>query len=279
MLSQFVEGDIISAPRPKEIGTLEANTILVGLNLLFLSFVLLQLQHLFGGDVYVGQTLNLSYADYAKNGFYQLLIATGCVIPLLLVLDWLCVAIAGKSRALFNVNTCLLLLQVGVMLASAAHRLMLYVDAYGMSTQRVYGAALLLWIAGLLLACGVLLLSDRRNRYAGAAWAWSVAIILCLHAVSPDALTMRINLERAAAGKEFDMAYALTLSPDSVPVVLANFDLLVKDDQYKFLKYWRNVLDTNAAIDFRSWNYAQWEGRIMIEGLYANLGSSEKIAW
>ena len=46
--------------------------VLAALDLLFLVFVLVQFRYLFGGDAVVQVTAGLSYADYARRGFFEL---------------------------------------------------------------------------------------------------------------------------------------------------------------------------------------------------------------
>ena len=59
--------------RPR-LGTVEVVTVLVALNAVFLAFVILQAAYLFGGQDTLAAT-GLTYAEYARQGFFQLLAA------------------------------------------------------------------------------------------------------------------------------------------------------------------------------------------------------------
>ena len=60
------------------------------LNVLFAAFLAVQVQVLFGGDDHVLDTAGLTYAQYAREGFYQLLAVAFLVLAV--------VAVAGRRR-------------------------------------------------------------------------------------------------------------------------------------------------------------------------------------
>lgn len=53
--------------------------------MLFLGFVAVQLRVLFGGDRHVLTTDDLTYAEYARQGFWQLLAVTGLTLLVIAV--------------------------------------------------------------------------------------------------------------------------------------------------------------------------------------------------
>ena len=82
----------VAAPR---LGVTELVVALGALNLLFLAFVLVQLRYLFGGQALVEARIGLTYAEYARHGFFELVAVAVLVLPLLLGVD----AVAqGASR-------------------------------------------------------------------------------------------------------------------------------------------------------------------------------------
>src|SRR5262249_48989937 len=62
------------AKRPA-LGITEIATALSMLDLLFLLFVIVQFRYLFGGDALVQVTPDLTYAEYARRGFFELVFA------------------------------------------------------------------------------------------------------------------------------------------------------------------------------------------------------------
>ncbi len=57
------------------------------MNLLFLAFVLVQLRFLFGGSGLEEQRVGLTYAEYARHGFFELVVVAVLVLPLILGAD------------------------------------------------------------------------------------------------------------------------------------------------------------------------------------------------
>jgi hypothetical protein len=58
--------------RPISLGAIEAGVMLGLLDLLFLAFVAVQVRYFFGGSALVQATTGLTYAEYARRGFFEL---------------------------------------------------------------------------------------------------------------------------------------------------------------------------------------------------------------
>ena len=71
------------------LGAVELNVVVTILDLLFLAFVIVQFRYLFGGRDLVQQSANLTYAEYARHGFFELVAVAALTLPLLLLGDWL----------------------------------------------------------------------------------------------------------------------------------------------------------------------------------------------
>ena len=122
------------------------------LNALFAAFLAVQVQVLFGGNEHVLDTAGLTYAQYAREGFYQLLVVAFLVLVV--------VAVAGRRRGertgrrptpvefLLGLLCALTL----VVLVSALRRLGLLEDTYGFTLTRLFGHAGTLWVGAVLLA-------------------------------------------------------------------------------------------------------------------------------
>ncbi len=76
--------------------------IILGLvDLLFLSFVIVQVPYLFGGMDLVQSTPDFKLADYARRGFGELVAVAALVLPMLLVSHWLLQARDTSPRTHF----------------------------------------------------------------------------------------------------------------------------------------------------------------------------------
>jgi hypothetical protein len=192
---------------------------LVLLDLLFLSFVVVQLTVLFGGRAHVLATDGLSYAQYARQGFWQLLVVTA----LTLVVIALAVRIAPRTTPsdlrMVRVLLAVLCLLALVIVASAIHRMSLYQQEYGFTRLRVFVDAVELTLGAtyvLLLGAGVRLSSTWLPRATVGLWATA---LLTLALVNPDAYIARHNVSRYERTGRIDVAYLASLSPDAVPAL------------------------------------------------------------
>ncbi|MGW0365162.1 DUF4153 domain-containing protein [Streptomyces sp. NPDC002990] len=191
---------------------------LVVLNLLFAGFNAVQLAVLFGGYDKVLDSTDLSYAEYARQGFWQLLWATLLTLAVIaLALRWAPRAGAGDRRFVQVVLGLLCALTL-VVVASALRRMDLYVDAYGLTRLRVSVAAMELWLGlviVLIMAAGVF-----GARWLPRAVAGSVAAgVLAFGLMSPDGMVAERNVTRYADDEKIDLAYFQSMSADAVPAL------------------------------------------------------------
>src|SRR3954468_10618627 len=127
------------------IGAVEAAVVLGLVDLLFLAFVAVQFRAFVGGRSYVLRHAHLTYADYARSGFFQLAAVAALALALLLALDWT-LRRDGRADTLFRVLGGVLVLLVLAVLASAAHRMQLYERAFGLTGLRFYTLAFMAWL-------------------------------------------------------------------------------------------------------------------------------------
>jgi hypothetical protein len=205
--------------RRKGLGLGEVGTVLLVVDLLFLAFVAVQFRYLFGGADLVRQVTGLSYAEYARRGFFELVAVAALSLPLLLLADWWLDQRDPGRRRTFRSLAGVMLLLLGVMLASALLRMRLYTAEYGLTELRFYTTAFMGWLVlvfGWLVAT---VLRGRRERFGTGALLAGWLVLAALNLANPDAVIARINLDRAARGLPLDAAYAAELSADALPVL------------------------------------------------------------
>jgi hypothetical protein len=209
----------VGAPRslaaPGRLGTIEVTLVLGLLDALFAAFVLVQFRAFFGGGDWVRSHAHLTYAQYARHGFFQLLVVAGLALVVVLLLDW---SQERRTRATTVLALAFVLL-VGAVMASALQRMRLYQREYGLTELRVYSTAFMLWLAVVLSWLAATVLRGRRERFAAGLVLSGLLAIAALNVANPDRLIARVNLDRAAQGKPVDLAYLHTLSPDAVPAL------------------------------------------------------------
>ena len=249
-------------PRPA-LGIIEVGTALALIDILFASFVLVQLRYLFGGSGLVEVTPGLTYAEYAREGFAQLVLATALVLPCLLVSDWLLAGKSPRAQQTFQLLGGLQILLLIVIIGSAVQRLRVYQDAYGLTESRFYGGAFLGWLILVAVWFAWTVLRGRRDRFAFVALISGYVAIAGLLAVNPDVRIAQSNLAREPS---FDVAYLGSLSADAVPTLLGALPSLRPEDRCALAAELQSRWEAAPAPNWRSWNLAEARARRMVRG-------------
>jgi hypothetical protein len=234
-------------------------TALALVNALFLLFVAVQLRYLFGGAPLVQVTTGLTYAEYARRGFFELVAASALVLPLLVAAEWAVREETASRRAHFRRLAALLLLLVVVIVASALTRMRLYVAAFGLTTTRVYATAGEVFLLGVFAWFARTALRGRHRRFAWGTFVAGLAVLGGLHALNPDAFVVRWNLSRPGRERAFDAPYAASLGADAAPLLAAALPRFTPADRCVIvnrLRAWGRI-----DADWRTWNLARARAR------------------
>jgi hypothetical protein len=236
-----------------QLGSTELNVALALVNLLFATFVAVQTQYLFGSARMVETTAGMTYATYARRGFFELVAVALLVLPILLAADVL--HARDRSKRAFRVQAAILVGLVFCVMASAMHRMRLYQYAYGLTELRFYVTAFMIFLAVVFALFCLTVLRDLRGLFAMGTVALGFAAIFVLHTANPDRWIAGANLENARAGRIFDPAYLKALSADAVPTVLANAGVIDAAVRQDFIAmHTKRLAETS---DWRAWNFGR----------------------
>lgn len=266
---------IISRLRPS-LGWVETATILGMLNLLFLSFVLVQLRYFFGGAATLQATVGLTYAQYARSGFFELVWVAALVLPILLGLHWLQKPSDVRALRLFSWQAGVQVVLLFVIMASALARMRLYQSEYGLTELRLYTTAFMGWLAVVFVWFAFTVLRGQRERFAFGAAAAAFGWIVVLHLADPDAVIVRANLVQAQKGRAFDADYAVSLSADAIPLLVSALPILPPPAQGTIagvlVPQWSH--DPN---DWRSWNWGRARAFEAVQSHLVALQTAQKL--
>jgi hypothetical protein len=246
------------------LGILPVATALGLVDLLFLVFVVVQLRYLFGGATLVLAAEGLTYAEYARHGFFELVTASALVLPLLTGADWLLRGEPVEHQRTFRQLATVLLLLLAVVMASALERMRLYVGAFGLSQIRLYSTAFMLYLAAVSAWFGWTTLRGQRGRFAFGALVQGFAVLGALHLVNPDALIVRTNFARPGSERPFDGWYAASLSADAVPSLLAALPRLDGPTRCAVATGLITQRGRLERDDWRNWNFARARARQLL---------------
>lgn len=230
--SQF-EATLQHTPQYFSLGYVETTTLLIAVNLLFLVFVAIQFTYLFGGITYL-QLENFSYSEYARRGFFELLVVAILSVSLILSLNWLTRRESKRQIKLFNGLGTLLIGFVLVMLASAFRRMELYEATFGYTELRLLVYAFIIWL-GIVLVWFVYTLWRRPERLAIGVLLAALGFLVTLNLINPDAFIARQNLARYAVIGNLDAVYLASLSDDALPQLIQALSLTKGDQEEQLM--------------------------------------------
>lgn len=225
--SQAVTSTTSSFARALRLPATTALILLGTLVLVYLAFIWVQAVYLFGGRASALATG--SYSEYARSGFFQLV--TVAVINIAVAL---LAAYSAHNRRedegglspsplpaiLVRAGVILLLVQTGVILASALMRMNLYVEVYGLSLLRILTYLGMAFIAiCLLITC---LYTFRQTTPIFATFFVSgIVLWAAFNLINPEMRIASYNVEHYLSGdiKEFDVNYFWDFSPAVAPTI------------------------------------------------------------
>ena len=248
------------------LGFLEVGVPLVALALLFTAFVALQFRYLFGGADLIRSTVGLTVAEYARRGFFELIAASGLVIPLVVVADWLLRGSAASVLRRFRLIAALLLGLVVCIMASALGRLLLYYESFGLTTDRVLALAVMVWVGLTLAWTAATVLRGAPGRFPAGAVLGGLGVLATLNLVNPQAIVARANIGRRTAGASLDVTYLAKMSADAVPTILAHVRSLPDDERCPLLTELARRYGAPDKVDWRAWNLSRQRARDALDG-------------
>ena len=214
------------------LGVVEAAVVLFSIDVLFGIFVAIQFAAHFGGEAFL-QRHDLTYSEYARHGFFELLVVSVLTLGVILVLDF----ITGRQRPLhhrvFLAGSSLLIALTFIILVSAFLRLNLYELIYGFTWLRLLPHVIMIWLAVLFALFLWMLCTRRTHLFATAALVVALGFTVTLDLLNPEVFIFRRNLERYRGGLELDVDYLGSLSEDVTPqllTLLSSEDVEIRQD-------------------------------------------------
>jgi hypothetical protein len=201
----------------------EAVVVLIALDLVFAIFVAIQAAYLYPAADPLGVS-GMTYAEYARRGFFELVLAAFLVGVVIVGLD----SLIERRTPAFRIAALVLTILTGVVLASATVRMGLYQQAYGWTELRFYVLAAIVLLGLGLLATAVLLIARRVSMLPKFMLGAGLAVALVCNVIGPQAFVTAQNLQRvidpsmvpADGYSGIDLDYISLLGADVVPVIV-----------------------------------------------------------
>jgi hypothetical protein len=226
---------------------------LVGLAITIGAYGATQMSAAIFGAHYVESRTGLTYADYARSGFFQLVavaaIAATAVTMARPVLD------AAAQRRTVILLAGLVTTGVVTIVASSVVKLAVYTDRFGLTMLRLYTSVFAVWVGLVVLLTFAALVHRRRD--------WLVPVVLstivigafAINVANPERIVAEHNLARAREHRsadrvsgddvsgddvfgDLDVAYLGRLSADAAPTILVALAALDEPDRAQLAARW-----------------------------------------
>ncbi len=209
--------DASQGPIPNTTGAREAAVLLSTVTAILAVFTLTQIVTLTQGRQFVVERTGLTFADYARKGFFQLLAAALIVLIAIAVARMMSRADIGRpTSAVVRLVVIDAALTIGLV-AVSVHRLSLYEDEFGLTLLRLMSTLFALWLGGvaLLVAAATAGPTWLRSHLTASVIGWYLIALIAFAAINPDQVVAQRNIERAREGADLDLGYLAGLSSDA----------------------------------------------------------------
>ena len=207
-------------------------TIFALVDILYLVYDAVQFLYLFGG---MGGNLpeGLTYAEYARNGFFELAFVSFINVGILL-LGIKLTDRKGDLGIVSRILSCLLMLLASVQMVSAFSRMNLYIEVYGLTILRYFVVAFMILLAVYFAALLVKEFVPKFPIFRVMFFGGVLALIL-LNFSMPDTRIAQYNVDHYLSGEinQIDIDYiGENLSSDAKVYVLENRGALLEAAPY-----------------------------------------------
>lgn len=212
----------ILAPKPgKPAGRWSWAVPIAALDLLFLVFCAIQAGVFLADDKdELLRSTGLTYAEYARQGFFQLVVVTVLVLAVVAVAKRYAPSGNRGDRTIVRALLGLLCALTLVVVAVALRRLYLYEQTFGWTRLRLWVHTFELWLGFVVVLVAVAGVVKGRVPWLPRAVAASGAVaMIALAMLNPDAFIAEHNVARYKDTGKIDVPYLRDLSADAVPAL------------------------------------------------------------
>lgn len=209
----------VDRPSARRLGLLEWAPAIGALTLLFAGFVVVQFAVLFGGQRHVQKVAGLSYSEYARSGFWQLLFVTLLTLAVLGGVSRWASRERPVERTVLRVLLGLLSALSVVIVVSALSRMWAYQKVYSFTGERIFVMAFELLLGTVFLMVLAAGIRWRGRWIPGTTLPLAVAMLLGLAVLNPEDYAARRNIVRYEQTGKIDAWYLRALSADATPAL------------------------------------------------------------
>ncbi len=255
------------ARRGRAFGMTEANVLLGTIGALFIAYLLVKAQVLFGDHARILANAHVTAATYARTGFFELTAVAALSMVMLLVCATTVSDATETGRRLFRLLSSVVIGSVLLITLSAFQRMTLYTDMYGLTRMRIYVFFALSGLAISFLWLAFTIVTEQPRRFAFGALLMLYATALGLELVNVDAWVAGSHLSRQVAARSRvadDEAFLRVLNTsefhdlgsDAMPTLVNGIARLPEERRILFTRLMVDPL-RDPETDWRSWTWGR----------------------
>jgi len=192
-------------------------TVLTLLNIVYIIFAVIQFRYLFGGDAFMVPS-SFSYAEYARRGFFELIVVTIINFGILFLSITFVKKENKRANNIIRSFLSALVIFTFILLISAFYRMILYEMAYGFTYLRIFVQAFMILLF-LLFIINLVYIWYSRMPIISAYILCSLILFVSLNFANVDVIIARNNINRYHSTGEIDTYYLESLSYDAIPII------------------------------------------------------------
>lgn len=227
------------------------NTILTSILFVYTVFVIIQFKYLFAGATLPE---GLTYSEYARKGFFELLGLSFVNIAVIVCAMWLTSNHDGVWKHFNRMLCCYLCLVTVVLLVSSFYRMTLYTDSYGLTRLRLLVMGFLVFEAAGLAITFMYIIKPKFN-ICLVYMVIGLVYYSIINIVPIDNIIAKNHIQKHLEEGTNLPEYVFTLSADAAPSIKYLYEN-TNDDNTKNIAeaFLSDLVDSNDNDDWRSYN-------------------------
>ncbi len=221
------------------------------------------------GADFVRNRTGVTYAEWARGGFFQLVVVSAIATAAVLVARGV---IRKEPSQAFRLRSATAALTVGVVVTVAASviKLAVYAETFGLTMLRIYTVVFACWLGLVAVLAFLSLLQPARNWLAPTVITSIAVGAFAMNVANPERIVVEHNVDRAATTGTLDVEYLNTLSLDAAPTLLSRLDdidaITAKAARDEVLRS-----EEDVAVDARTEIRRAWCARVGRDGEHDGL--------
>lgn len=235
--------------------------LLTILNIIYLVFDIIQIKSLILHQI----SMNISYAEYARQGFFQLMFVSFINLVIILIAKFSATKKDTKDNIYIINMSIILVILTSVIIVSSFIRMYMYESEYGYTLLRLLVYASLI-TESLLLIPTIKYILDSKFNIVKYYMTILITAYTVLNFINVDYIIAYRNVNRYYEKADIDIYYLENTGTDNIPILVDLYNNTNCQELKETLDYYFKSLDTNMN-GFQEFNLSKYNARKKLKKL------------